>query len=474
MRSRGLPTAIDAVRNSATMAAPSSLAPEPGMPPANAAPSGPTYRVGGLTVTPGDPAYQGCLEAAHRARNDGPRPLCLCVRSGAEMYVSRIGGGYLLKRMPGRGAKHAWNCPSYEPPAELSGLGEVLGGAIQEDPVDGVTALRLGFSLSKVSRRGPAANEGEPADSATSSGARLSLRGLLHFLWEDAGFNSWSPAMAGKRSWPVLHRHLLAAIERKRCRGAPLSESLYLPEPWDERRKDEIAARRRAVFLKLASVRKSPRRLMLLLGEVRLIEPGRYGHRLIVKHAPDVEFGLDDALEAAMRRRFETELSAWEGEARGRGVRLIVLGTFAVGLSGRPALEELVLMTVDKNWLPIEDAFDGALVERLVAEERRFTRCLRYNLAASRPLACALLPDAQPEPTALYIVRPGVSEAHEAALEAMMRTSGLANWAWRPAEGPWPELPGRRAAPSSGLTAAPAFDPFNVGAVNDVRSPIPR
>lgn len=283
--------------------------------------------------------------------------------------------------------------------------------------------------------------------------------------------------MAGKRSWPVVHRHLLAAVERKRCRGAPLAESLYLPEPWDERRKDEIAARRRAAFLKLASVRKSPRKLMLLLAEVRLIEPGRYGHRLIVKHAPDVEFAVDDALEAAMRRRFETELSAWEGEARGRGVRLVVLGTFAVGLSGRPALEELVLMTVDRNWLPIEDAFDGTLVDRLVAEERRFTRCLRYNLAASRPLACALLADADPEPTALYIVRPGVSEAHEAALEAMMRASGLANWVWRPAEGPWPELPRRRAAGRATPTASPTlegFDPFNTGPPAEGRSLIPR
>lgn len=427
------------------------------------------YLVAGQRLSAGDPALQAFLEAAYRGRGADRRPRCLCTTSGAEMYVARIGGVFHLKRMPGQGAAHAWSCQSYAPPIELSGLGQVLGAAILEDPLDGTTALKLGFSLAKVGRRAPTLIESDEATTATSSGQRLSLRGLLHYLWEEAGFNSWTPAMEGKRTWPVVRKNLLAGAEPKRCRGAPLSESLFVPEPWEEARKDEIAARRRAHFLKVASVRKSPRKLMLLLGEVRLIEPARYGHRLVVKHAPDVEFGLDDALTAAMKRRFETELATWEAypPGRDRPGHLIVFGTFSVGLSGRPAMEELVLMSTTREWIPVDDAFDGEVVARLTSAGRRFTRCLRYNLPATRPLACAIVSDTVSEPAALYVVRPGVTETYEQLLDESAAGSGLQTWIWRPGEGPMPELPARAhpaSQPSRQTRAGPppvgAFDPF--------------
>src|SRR3546814_10240269 len=51
--------------------------------------------------------------------------------------------------MPNTGSDHNPGCDRYEPPAELSGLGEVMGAAIHEDPDQNVTALKLAFSLSK-------------------------------------------------------------------------------------------------------------------------------------------------------------------------------------------------------------------------------------------------------------------------------------------------------------------------------------
>ena len=46
--------------------------------------------------------------------------------------AARLAGldeGYIVKRMPDTGSHHAPDCPSYEPPAEFSGLGQVLGSA---------------------------------------------------------------------------------------------------------------------------------------------------------------------------------------------------------------------------------------------------------------------------------------------------------------------------------------------------------
>ena len=79
-----------------------------------------------------------------------------CVSAGepaAPMYVARVAGQFITKRMPGTGVQHDPGCESYEAPPELSGFGDVVGRAIQEDADAGVTVLRLGFSLSRTGRR---------------------------------------------------------------------------------------------------------------------------------------------------------------------------------------------------------------------------------------------------------------------------------------------------------------------------------
>jgi hypothetical protein len=173
-----------------------------------------------------------------------------------------------------------------------------------------------------------------------------------------------------------------------------------------------------------------------------------------------------------MQRRFETELSAWDAQqgARERAGHLVVLGTFSVGLSGRPALEELVLMSTNRNWIPTDDAFDADLIERLTVSGYRFNRCLRYNLTGAKPLACAIVPEADPEPTALYLVRPGASETYERLLDELISGSGLRSWIWRAGDGVMPALPGRGHAgiferpspPEPVPQSRPEFDPFAV------------
>ena len=73
------------------------------------------------------------------------------------MYVARIGDRHILKRMPETGPKHDPSCNSYEAPYELSGFGHVAGSAIQENVEDGVTVLKLDFSLSKTGAKASSA-----------------------------------------------------------------------------------------------------------------------------------------------------------------------------------------------------------------------------------------------------------------------------------------------------------------------------
>ena len=98
-------------------------------------------QVGGAALSANDPQLGrpgGCARAPDR-------PLCLCRQPAAPMYVARVAGQFIPKRMPGTGVQHDPRCESYEAPPELSGFGDVVGRAIQEDADSGVTVLRLGL-----------------------------------------------------------------------------------------------------------------------------------------------------------------------------------------------------------------------------------------------------------------------------------------------------------------------------------------
>ena len=149
------------------------------------------------------------------------------------MYVARLAGaneGYIVKRMPNTGSHHAPDCTSYEPPPESSGLGQVHGSAITEDPATGETTLKLDFSMSKIAGRSAMPAASGDGDSVASSGTKLSLRGLLHYLWDQAELTRWQPGFAGRRTWGTVRKHLLLAAENKIARGDSLRSRLYIPE----------------------------------------------------------------------------------------------------------------------------------------------------------------------------------------------------------------------------------------------------
>src|SRR5215213_10424107 len=99
--------------------------------------------------------------------------------------------------------------------------------------------------------------------------------------------------MIGKRSWFVIRKHLLQAAENKIASGAT-----------------------------------GPRRLMLLIGEVKEFAAARSGHKLVVKHLPDQPFLLRDGLHRRMTARFERELTLWDAAP---GAHLLIIATFGVG-----------------------------------------------------------------------------------------------------------------------------------------------
>lgn len=387
----------------------------------------------GVTFEAHTAGFADAVAVAHATRR---RPRCLCRPEGVEMYVARLGEGYIVKRMPETGSLHAPECPSYELTPEASGRGPMLGLAIREDPDTGRTTLRLDFSLSTGVGRGGTPSVDAQASTAKSRCSRMSLRGLLHYLWDQAGLTRWQPGFAGKRTWGVVRRRLREAAASHTANGQVLQDRLYVPEPFVADQWGAIRARRSFQWSAAVDDHGTCRPRMLLVAELKELAAARHGFRATVKHAPDLGFMLDEQLFRQVGRKFERQLAFWGAHD---DVRMVIIGTFSVSPSGVPLLAEVSVMPATRDWLPVESAFEKLLVERLVAEERSFLKSLRYDLRAEVQLPVATLTDCGLPAPFLFITN-GLSPDVFCHEPGPLRQS---HWQWLAQEEALPPFPSR-------------------------------
>lgn len=393
------------------------------------------FRIGSEVFEEGSPELQAVLVKAYANR---VRPLCLCSEAGCPMYIARIGDLYLIKRMPLSGGGHDPCCESYEAPHELSGLGALMGGAIQLDAQTGMAALKLDFSLSKTGSRAASSPLAQNSASVAGDTRRMSLRGLLHYLWHEAELTVWTSRWAGKRHWWNVRWHLLEAAGQMTVRGGPLADILFVPEPFRAENKEAIEQRRNAVLAAALPPKSGPRRLLALVGEVKEIASARSGQKLVIKHLPGFPFMIGDLLHRRLQARFEKELSLWEADA---GSHLMAIATFGLNPAGLAIVEEIALMVVSENWIPYETVPEKRLVDTLARLREKSVKGLRYDLQPDQPIANALLQNRK-DPVALFVVPAGVGGEFEASLDEMIAARPeIGAWIWRVGAGEMPSLP---------------------------------
>jgi len=393
------------------------------------------FEIAGDVLNEDDPALPAAIAAAYR---DRIRPLCLCREPGIPMYVAAMGEQLVVKRMPLSGGQHDLACDSYEPPVELSGLGPLMGSAIRLDSASGMAALRLEFSLTRTGSRAAPTPSAAESTSVKSETRRLSLRGLLHLLWNEAGLTKWTSAWAGRRHWWNIRWHLIEAAKAMLVKGAPLSEVLLIPEPFRAANKDAIEQRRAAALSVVQPQKAGPRKLMVLVGEIKEFQAARGGHRLVVKHLPGFPFLLDDRAWVRVQARFEAELALW---AANDASHLIVVATFGMNAAGLAIVEEIALMVVAENWIPYESAQELRLVEALAKVREQSIKGLRYGSPADQPIVAALLMQHRPRPLALFIVPTSADEAYQAAVAEMIASRPeMDSWIWHTGQGDMPAL----------------------------------
>lgn len=291
-------------------------------------------------LTPHDERFGDALACAHRAPT---RPLCLCARDGVAMYVAHLGSGFVLKRMPGTGPLHAYDCPSRGEP-----IAPIASGPNENtlDEPEHSTSLAVSFSLAK---RGPttASQAGRPEGTSSSNVNGLTLLAFLEYLWNEAELNRWQPSFAGRRSWATVRKRLLVASLGKTIGRRPLTELLYIPEMFSTERRQEIRERRLAAWTPCRWYPGGTKQLMILIGELKQLIPTRCGSRVVIKHIPDGVFRHERE-----SRQVSTLNTVGGSRLDRRDERhWIVVATFGADLLGAPFIDELATVSTNKHWV---------------------------------------------------------------------------------------------------------------------------
>lgn len=382
------------------------------------------YYITDREMAEGEQGFEAMLAHAYAQKE---RVRCLCRRDAdLDLYITRRHDQHVLARWPGTGALHAPHCDHYEAPDHLTGLGQVRGSAILDDAETGETTLRFAFPLSRGAARAAPASLTNDKPDVKATGQRLTIRGLLHYLWDRAQLTHWHPRMAGKRNWYIVRRQLLQAAHGCKARGMALGDVLFVPETFRLDDRDAIAGRRLGA---LQPARASKDAIMILIGEVKGIEPARYGEKIMIRHLPDWPFLMDEDMARRFHKRFAVEEELWRSDER-EG-HLIIAASFAISPSGLPQLIESAVMPVSREWLPYESVEDLALVTKAVGDRRRFVKGLRYNLVSGTPIASLTLTDTGSEATAIHLARSLPDPAYDDAVAVLMKTIGVTHRAWR-------------------------------------------
>ncbi|KPH04279.1 DUF1173 domain-containing protein (plasmid) [Rhizobium acidisoli] len=393
------------------------------------------FLIGSQTFDESSPEFQSQLERAYEQKL---RPLCPCREPAIAMYIARTDGQFLIKRMPLSGRDHGPGCPSYEPPYELSGLGPLIGNAIQIDATTGAAMLKLDFSLSKRGNRSVSTMPSEPSETIRRDPKKLSLRAMLHYLWDTGELTEWTSLWAGRRGWGRVRSSLLNAARQMIVRGGPLNDILFVPEVFHQEDKDGISARRAAMLAGAQANGSGPRKLMMMVAEVKEFSSARDGQKILLRHLP-FPFMIDERAWKRLNARYETELELWRSNEE---FHLIMIATFGISGVGIATIEEVAMMVVNENWTPVENIHEQHLLERLSRLKRRSVKGLRFDLSRDQPIAAVTLPEARPEPVAMFIVPPNADEEYEIALNEMIAARAeMKPWIWRVAEGEMPRLP---------------------------------
>jgi hypothetical protein len=384
--------------------------------------------IAGREIDEDEERAEALLKHAHERKI---RPLCLCHKPNPHLQIAHIGEHYFVKRLPRDAGAHALQCERFEIPLSLSGKVASVGKSIIDDQKSDSIEIKLAVALQPGKRVAPAGTGAPASNTVKSAPSRLSLFGLVNFLWEEAGLCEWGPQFKGRRFWGVVSNRLNAALPGKSSKTFGYEHIAYIPAAFDASHPDvngraRLAKTHRAI---------ADRHRMIFIGEFKELTQGKFGPILKLKHI-DCAIAVADEFKRRMLSRFRAEFALCDAYSR---VRLIACCLVDFNKAGYPALAEIGFLTVSPEWLPFSSEAEAMLIQALVDSDRSFTKTLRYDLQDDAVIASAILKDAGPEGMALFLEDGSSAGAFRQALQ----DCPMQTWVWNILE-PMSQLPKAR------------------------------
>jgi len=306
----------------------------------------------------------------------GTNAVCLCPGHGAKQLAIKrrdASDEFHLARYPGSGAEHARDCRFYSEDPSKSGRQSYTEDVIKEDDT-GSLRIRLGRGIQ--SRDQQQEKQATTESSNSQPGIRkntMSLLGLMHLLWSEAGLNVWYPAMGGKRSMSRVHYFLYQSASRIISNRVVLSDVLLVAAG-----KDSQDAQRNATIWAEAVARK---RRAVVISPLARYDVDKHGDAL--QRLPlSGPFGMpylkiSEALWRKVQRSFAAELSAWKKGSRVMAIAMAATDTKTA--SAQADVLDLALMRVSDRWIPLDSSHESTIEALLHAQERSFEKPMRYD-----------------------------------------------------------------------------------------------
>ena len=179
----------------------------------------------------------------------------------------------------------------------------------------------------------------------------------------------------------------------------------------------------------------------IAIGEVKQILPTSRGHRVVLRHGR-----LQLPAVQRVARQDAEKLRDRTGHARGDPESHLVIAAYVLDVIGLAALYRRSDLdgghagTGFRSSRPSKNAWSRVST----AQQRCFTKCLRYGHPAGEPLATVILRDTTPHEVALYILPPDAADDERRPLLDLAADSALPAWFWDPLSGETMTLPPRQ------------------------------
>ncbi|AEA28880.1 protein of unknown function DUF1173 (plasmid) [Pseudonocardia dioxanivorans CB1190] len=393
-----------------------------------------------LRRTPG--AYRTLVEQAKVTDGCG---WCLCVAPAPRLVIRHRSGVYYLACWPGGGGEHAERCEFHNDGTAWSGRGHYHDGALDE-AADGSATVALSVPL-RV--RTAAADTPTGAPAPTGPGAarsRMSLLGVLHYLWDRGGLSTWDGTAREDRrpGWAGCSPRVQAATAGVSAAGVELAESCYVIPPFDPAAPDRHQAAFDRFTARLGE-RDGMVRRGLMLGAVRSWTPTRYGQRCELRHHRTPLY-----FSTALHARIQRAAPAAMAQPLPAGAEQIVLALVTRSERGNLSAVAAAVMLTNTGFIPADSSHEVVMADALTGAGRSFTKPLRYDADTAVVLPDFVLTDTDP-PTVVEVWGMLGREEYAARQQtkiAHYRSEGvpLLDWDTR---GPLPDVTRPAAEPAS-------------------------